>query len=180
MATPPTENLQTSYDISQIPPFVLRGGGITLDDKVINLSANESPFGPSPKVQKAITDQQSNINRYPDMHALELKKAIANLNGLDPLRIVCANGSDSILFYLALAYASHGHEIIMSKYSFIMFRRAALSTAAIPVVIDEDNYTFSVANALSAVTEKTRILFLANPNNPTGSFINSEELIRLR
>ena len=180
MVTPPREKLQTSYDISQIPPFVVRADGKTLDGTLINLSANESPFGPSPKAKQAIADQQSNINRYPDMHALELKSALADLNGLDPLRIVCANGSDSILFYLALAYASHDHEIIMSKYSFTMFRRAALSTGAIPIVVEENDFTFSVANALAAVTEKTRILFIANPNNPTGSFISGDELIRLR
>ena len=180
MANPVTQTLATSFDISQLPPFVVRADGKTLDDTLINLSSNESPFGPSPEVNKVIANHQTNINRYPDMHAVELKKAIADLNGLDPLRIVCASGSDSILFFLALAYASRGHEIIMSRYSFIMFRRSALSTGAIPVLVEENDYAFSVANALSAVTEKTRILFIANPNNPTGSFISGDELIRLR
>ena len=180
MITPPKEILQTSYDFSQIPPFVVRADGKTLDGTLINLSANESPFGPSPKVKQAIADQLSNINRYPDMHALELKRAIADLNGLEPQRIICGNGSDSILFNLALAYGSRDHEIIMSQYSFIMFRRAALSAGAIPIVVEENDYTFSVENALAAVTEKTRIIFLANPNNPTGSFLSGDELIRLR
>jgi len=172
--------LKTSYDISQIPPFVVRAGGKIMDTKLINLSANESPFGPSPMVIEAITQHLNDINRYPDMHAVELKKALADLNGLDPLRIVCGNGSDSILFSLALAYASRNHEIIMSKYSFTMFRRAAMCTGAIPVMVEEDDYTFSVENALSAVTEKTRILFIANPNNPTGSYLTADKLIFLR
>ena len=80
MVTPPGEELQTSYDISQIPPFVVRADGKTLDDTLINLSSNESPFGPSPEVKEMIANHQTNINRYPDMHAIELKKAIANFH----------------------------------------------------------------------------------------------------
>ena len=180
MEFPEKQTLSTSYDISQIPPFVLRADGKTLDGTLINLSANESPFGPSPMVVEAIAQHLNEINRYPDMHAVELKKAIADLNGLDPSRIVCANGSDSILFSLALAYASRDHEIIMSKYSFTMFRRAAMSTGAIPVMVEEENYMFSVENALAAVTERTRVLFIANPNNPTGSYLTADKLIQLR
>ncbi|MEE2746253.1 MAG: histidinol-phosphate transaminase [Pseudomonadota bacterium] len=172
--------LPTAYDMSTLPPFVVRGDGGTIDTTYINLSANESPFGPSANVEEVILSQKYSVNRYPDMSSFELKKTIAELHNLDPKKIICGNGSDSIIFNIALTYASRKHEVIMSKYSFTMFKRAAISAGAIPVVVDEENYSFCAERALEAVSEKTRVVFIANPNNPTGSFMTMDELVRFR
>ena len=172
--------LPTAYNISHLPPFIVRGEGKEIDGSFINLSANESPFGPSPKVLDAISRQQNYINRYPDMASARLKEAIAKLNDIDPARVICGNGSDSILFNIALAYASRGQEIIMSKYSFTMFKRAAISSGAVPIVVNENNYLFCIESALEAVTNKTRVVFVANPNNPTGSFLTIDQLLTFR
>ena len=168
--------LETTYDFSTVPPFVVRGDGKPLTDDVINLSANESPFGPSLLVRDAMAEAQASINRYPDRDATELRQAIAKLNNIEFEKIVCSAGSDTLIFNLVLAYASRNFEVILSRYGFIWFRRATLAAGAMPVVVDENNYRFSVDNVLSAITEKTRIIFLANPNNPTGSFISHEEI----
>ena len=171
--------LETTYDFSRVPPFVVRGDGKPLTDSVINLSANESPFGPSLLVRDAIAEAQDSINRYPDRDATELRQAIAKLNNIEFEKIVCSAGSDTLIFNLVLAYASRNFEVILSQFGFIWFRRATLAAGAIPVVVNEENYRFSVENVLSAITDKTRLIFLANPNNPTGSFISHEEITYL-
>ena len=171
---------QTAFDLTPMPPFVVRAGGKPLDETVINLASNESPFGPSPKVLAAMEKRQARLNRYPDMGSTELRNAIANQFGIEANRIVCGNGGDTLIHGLAVAYASHNYEIIYSEFAFIMFKRAALAVNAKPVVALEENYRFSVDNALSMVTDNTRILYIANPNNPTGSYLSSDELLCLR
>ena len=171
---------QTAFDLTPMPPFVVRAGGKPLDDSLINLASNESPFGPSPRVLAALEQRQTRLNRYPDMGSIELRTAIADHFNLEADRIVCGNGGDTLIHGLAVAYASPGCEIVYSEYAFIMFRRAALAVNAKSVVVPEENYTFSVDSALAAVSDKTRILYLANPNNPTGSYLNGDELLHLR
>ena len=171
---------ETAFDLSTMPPFVVRAGGKKLDGSLINLASNESPFGPSPKVLEALSQRQTRLNRYPDMGSVELRNAIADHFNLESDRIVCGNGGDTLIHGLAVAYASNGYEIMYSEFGFIMFRRAALAVNAKPVVVAEENYTFSVDNALAAVSDKTRILYIANPNNPTGTYLGSIELLRLR
>ena len=171
---------KTAFDLTTMPPFVVRAGGKKLDGSLINLASNESPFGPSPRVLDALKRRQTQLNRYPDMGSVELRTAIANRFNLEFNRIVCGNGGDTLIHGLAVAYASNGYEIIYSEYGFIMFRRASLAVNAKSVVVREDNYTFSVDNALVAVSDKTRIVYIANPNNPTGSYLDANELLRLR
>ena len=171
---------QTAFDLTPMPPFLVHAGGKPLDDSLINLASNESPFGPSPRVLAALEQRQTRLNRYPDMGSIELRTAIADHFNLEADRIVCGNGGDTLIHGLAVAYASPGCEIVYSEYAFIMFRRAALAVNATSVVVPEENHTFSVDNALAAVSDKTRILYLANPNNPTGSYLNADELLRLR
>ncbi len=163
-----------------MPPFVVRAGGKPLDESFINLASNESPFGPSPKVLAALEKRGASLNRYPDMGSIELVRAISDHFNVAPERVVCGPGGDMLILNLATAYAAHGFEIIHSEYAFIMFARAALAVNAKAVVVPENNYTFSVDNALAAVTDKTRLLFVANPNNPTGTYLSADELLRLR
>jgi len=171
---------QTAFDLTPMPPFVVRAGGKPLDESLINLASNESPFGPSLKVLAALEKRQATLNRYPDMASIELVSAIADHFNVAPERVVCGNGGDMLILNLATAYAAHGFEIIHSEYAFIMFGRAALAVNAKGVVVPEDNYSFSVDKALAAVTDKTRLVFVANPNNPTGTYLGADELLRLR
>ena len=148
--------------------------------KVFKLSANETPFGPSPRAIEAYLKEAQTLSRYPDGSARPLRKAIAKLYGLDPARIVCGAGSDDLLNLLARAYLKDGDEAIHATHGFLVYPIATLAAGAKPVVAPETNYTVNVDAMLKAATPKTKIVFLANPNNPTGTYITFDEVKRLR
>ncbi|MGA8154762.1 MAG: histidinol-phosphate transaminase [Rhodoplanes sp.] len=147
--------------------------------KVYKLSSNESPLGPSPQAVAAYREVAGHLEEYPDGAATALREAIAHAYGLDPDRIVCGAGSDDLLNLLARAYLADGDEAIHTTHGFLVYPIATLGTGATPVVAPEKNYTADVDAILSCVTERTKIVFLANPNNPTGTFIPYDEVKRL-
>lgn len=149
-------------------------------EKTIKLSSNETPLGPSPKAVEAYHAQAGTLARYPDAQASELRAAIARRHGLDAAQIVCGAGSDELLNLLAHAYLGPGDEAIYTEHGFMVYRIAILTNGAMPVVAPEKNRTADVDAILARVTDKTRLVFLANPNNPTGTYLNVSEVERLR
>ena len=147
---------------------------------VVKLSSNESPFGPGAKAVEALARASHDIHLYPEGSAVLLREAIGEVHGLDPARIVTSgDGSDSILTMLANAYLRPGDEVLFGEHDFIIYKIATLANSATPVEIPDPGLRFDVDAALKRVTPKTRIVFIANPNNPTGSYISHEEMRRL-
>jgi histidinol-phosphate aminotransferase len=147
--------------------------------KVFKLSSNETPLGPSPKAIAAYRDVGAHLEDYPDGAASALRAAIARVYGLDPARIVCGAGSDDLLNLLARAYLADGEEAIHTTHGFLVYPIATLGAGATPVVAAETNYTADVDAILAALSANTKIVFLANPNNPTGTYIPFDEEKRL-
>ncbi len=146
----------------------------------IVLSANETPLGPSEAARAAYSEVAERLQRYPDGSSTKLREAIAAAYGLNADHIVCGSGSDEILNLIAQSYLSHGDEAIYTEHGFLVYRIATLAAGATPVVAPETNLTADVDAILAAVSERTKVVFLANPNNPTGTYIPIEEVRRLR
>src|SRR4051794_9935867 len=147
--------------------------------KVFKLSSNETPLGASPKAIEAYAAVGRHLEDYPDGSATELRAAIGKALGLDPNRIVCGAGSDDILNLLARAFLKDGDEAIHTTHGFLVYPIATLGAGATPVVAEETEYTADVDAILAKVTARTRMVFLANPNNPTGTYIPFDEVKRL-
>jgi histidinol-phosphate aminotransferase len=147
--------------------------------KVFKLSSNETPLGPSPKAIAAYKSAGERLEEYPDGSASELREAIGRAFGLDPDRIVCGAGSDDLLHLLAYAYLVDGDEAIYTTHGFLIYPIVTLGAGAKPIVAPERNYTADVDAILAAVTKRTKIVFLANPNNPTGTYLSFDEIKRL-
>lgn len=148
--------------------------------KLFKLSSNETPLGPSEKAISALETVSSNLALYPDGSATELKKAIAAVHGLNIDNILCGNGSDEILSLIGQTYLTPGDEVVYSAHGFLMYHIVALCNGAVPVIAEEENETANVDNLLGLVSDKTRLVFLANPNNPTGSYLSINEVRRLQ
>ncbi|MGL4396468.1 MAG: pyridoxal phosphate-dependent aminotransferase, partial [Hyphomicrobium sp.] len=144
------------------------------------LSSNETPLGPSPDAVAAYAAAADSLALYPDGQATALRAAIASRYGLDASRIVCGSGSDEILSLLARGYLGPGDEAIYTEHGFLVYRIAILTNGATPVIAPERALTASIDNILARVTDKTRLVFLANPNNPTGTYVPIDEVRRLR
>ena len=147
--------------------------------KVYKLSSNETPLGPSPKAIAAYRAAAETLHDYPDGSSIVLREAIGRAFGLDPARIVCGAGSDELLNLLAHAYVGPDNEAIHTLHGFLVYRIATLASGGIPIVVAEKNYTADVDAILAAVSERTRLVFLANPNNPTGTYLPFDEIKRL-
>jgi len=147
--------------------------------RVFKLSSNETPLGPSPKAIAAYRAVADRLADYPDGAATELREAIGRAFGLDPNRIVCGAGSDDLLNLLADAYLRDGDEAIHTTHGFLLYPIVALGSGGKPIAAAEKNYTADVDAILAALSERTRIVFLANPNNPTGTYIGFDEVKRL-
>jgi len=147
--------------------------------KVFKLSSNETPLGPSPRAIAAYQAVGEHLEDYPDGSASDLREAIGRAFGLDPDRIVCGAGSDDLLNLLARAYLADGDEAIHTKHGFLVYPIATLGAGARPIEVPETDYTADVDAILRAVTNKTKIVFLANPNNPTGTCLSFDEVKRL-
>ena len=165
--------------ILEIEPYV--GGKASADDvaRVIKLSANESALGPSPRAVTAVQAVAADLHRYPEGAARALREAIGQRFGLDPARIVCGAGSDELIQLLTRAYAGPGDEILYSAHGFLMYKLCALGVGALPVAAPERALVVDVDALLARVTSRTRMVFIANPNNPTGSYLDVERLERL-
>jgi histidinol-phosphate aminotransferase len=147
--------------------------------KVFKLSSNETPLGPSANAIAAYRATGEHLEDYPDGSASALRDAIGAAFGLDPDRIVCGAGSDDLLNLLARAYLSDGDEAIYTTHGFLVYPIATMGTGAKPIAVPEKNFTANVDAILKAVTAKSKIVFLANPNNPTGTYIPFDEIKRL-
>jgi histidinol-phosphate aminotransferase len=143
------------------------------------LSANENPLGPSPRAIAAYRAHAESLHRYPEGGSSALRAALAKHYGLDAQRIVCGNGSDELIGLLVHAYAGPGDEVLYSQYGFLMYPIAAKANGAVPVAAPETDFRADVDAILGRVTARTKIVFLANPNNPTGSYLSREEVARL-
>jgi len=165
--------------VLDIAPY--RGGeaGAPGIARPIRLASNESALGPSPRAVAAYTALAQEIHRYPDGAAETLRQTLARHYGLDAARIVCGNGSDELIGLLTKAYAGEGDEVLYSRHGFLMYPIAAKAAGATPVTAPETSLTADVDAILKAVTPRTRIVFLANPNNPTGTYLSSDEVARL-
>jgi histidinol-phosphate aminotransferase len=165
--------------ILEISPYV--GGEATLPgaNRVIKLSSNEGAFGPPPGAIAAATRAAAEAHRYPDGDSAALRQAIGARFGLDPARIVCGTGSDELLALLIQSYAEPGSELIMSAHGFSMYAIGGTSVGARVIKVPERALTADVDAMLAAVSPATRMLMLANPNNPTGSMLPRDELLRL-
>ncbi len=148
-------------------------------ERPIRLASNESALGPSPKAIAAYRALADEIHRYPDGGAAQLRAALGRHHGLDPERIVCGAGSDELIGLILRAYAGPGDEMLYSRHGFLMYPIGAQSVGATPVAVPERELTADVEGFLARVTEKTRIVFIANPNNPTGTYLSADELARL-
>ena len=166
--------------VLEIAPYVGGDSDISGAARVSKLSSNENPLGASYRATRAVRLSADRLHFYPDGGADELREAIGRAYGLDPARIVCGSGSDELISLLTQAYAGPGDEVVHSVHGFAMYPIAACAAGAIPIAAPESNFTTDVDAMLAAVTSRTRMVFVANPNNPTGSYISGAELARLR
>jgi histidinol-phosphate aminotransferase len=162
-----------------LAPYVPGESKIAGVDKVIRLASNECAFGISPKAQQALVDHAAGNFRYPDGDCTVLRERIGAKHGLNPKNIVCGCGSDELILLLIRAFASVGDEVLVSAHGFAMFPIYARGVGATVVVAPERNITVDVDALLARVTPKTRVVCVANPNNPTGTYIPVSEVKRL-
>ena len=162
-----------------IEPYVAGEDRIEGRDDVRKLSSNENPLGPGPLARTALMGSLDSLERYPPQDHAVLRSAISGAHGLDPDRIVCGAGSDEILGLLCKACAGRGTEVIHTRHGFLMYPIFARAAGAEPVEADEPERRVSVDGILAAVTPRTRLILIANPNNPTGTMIGQAELERL-
>lgn len=165
--------------IMKIAPYVPGKDSIDGKPTIAKLSSNEGALGPSPKAMAAYAKAASELHRYPDGDTAKLRAALGRHYGLDPARIVCGAGSDEILNLLVRAYCGPGDELLYSQYGFLMYAINALGVGATPVAAPARGYGSDVDAMLAAVTDKTRIVCLANPNNPTGTYVSKDDVRRL-
>ena len=166
--------------VLDISPYVGGRANAPGAAKVHKLSANENPLGPSPAAVAAYVEAQKNLEQYPEGSARVLREAIGATFGLDPARIVCGgDGSDELLKMLGNAYLRPGDEVIFTEHAFVIYKIITLANSAVPVIVPEKNLHADVDAILAAVTPKTRIIYLANPNNPTGTYLPHSEVRRL-
>jgi len=170
---------QPRSGISSIRPYI-QGQRAETGGRSIKLSANESALGPSPKAVTAYHAAAEKMPWYPDMSAVPLREAIAGHYGLDPARILLGIGSDELLAVLVRAYAGADDEVIFPTVTFPMYRIYTLSAGAAVMYAADKNYTADVDAILAAVTNRTKIVIIANPNNPTGTYLAKPEMERLR
>jgi histidinol-phosphate aminotransferase len=165
--------------IMAIHPYV--PGRSTTDDgrKVAKLSSNENPLGTAKEAVAAFGEARASLARYPDASATELREKIAAVSGLDPARIIYGTGSDEVLHLVAGAYAGPGDEVIFVRFGFSVYEIAARRVGATPAIAPDKDYASDVDAILACVTERTRLVFIANPNNPTGTYTARDEIARL-
>jgi len=164
--------------ILDIAPY-LPGKSGAPGSKTIKLSANESPLGASPKAIAAFASAAEALEIYPEGSSRLLREALGEVHGVDPARIVCGNGSDDILHLLAQIYLGEGDEAVMNRYGFSVYPIITMATGAHIVMVEETDYRADVDALLAAVTERTKVIWLANPNNPTGTYLSNAEVRRL-
>jgi histidinol-phosphate aminotransferase len=145
----------------------------------VKLSSNENPFGPSDKAKDAFQRSIHSLHRYPNTDHATLRLAIAETHDLDPARIICGAGSDEIITFLCQAYAGPKDEVVFTEHGFLMYRISSMAVGATPVEVAERERTADVDAILAACNRRTKLVFIANPNNPTGTMISPADMQRL-
>lgn len=176
--------LHVHPDIRSLSPYVpgkpidelQRELGLT---RVIKLASNENPLGPSPKALAALTGAQDMLHRYPDGGAYQLRQALADRWKVGRDQVILGNGSDEILGLLARTFLTPGDEAIMADHTFVIYKMEVTAVHAKPVVVPLANWTHDLESMVRAVTPRTRLLFLCNPNNPTGTMVSADAVDRL-
>ncbi|MCB5408949.1 histidinol-phosphate transaminase [Pseudogemmobacter faecipullorum] len=146
---------------------------------VVKLSSNENPFGPSDRAKDAFQRAVHALHRYPSTDHASLRQAIGEVHGLDPARVICGVGSDEIIHLLCMAYAGPRDEVVFTEHGFLMYKIGALAAGATPVEVPERERVTDVDAILRACGPRTRLVFIANPNNPTGTMLPASEIERL-
>lgn len=164
--------------ILDIAPYVPGKSG-TPGSAVVKLSANESPLGASPRAVEAFSQAALRLDIYPEGSSRVLRTALGEVHGVDPDLIVCGNGSDDLLHLLAQTYLGAGDEAVMNRFAFSVYPIITMATGAKIVLTEEVDYTADVDALLAAVTARTKVVWLANPNNPTGTYLPDAEVRRL-
>ena len=145
----------------------------------VKLSSNENPFGPSDKAKDAFQRSMHSLHRYPNTDHASLRQAIGEVHDLDPARIICGAGSDEIITFLCQAYAGPKDEVVFTEHGFLMYRISSMAVGATPIEVAERERTADVDAILAACNRRTKLVFIANPNNPTGTMISPADMARL-
>ncbi|MGJ8623187.1 MAG: histidinol-phosphate transaminase [Yoonia sp.] len=173
------DGIQPQPGILDIALYVGGASSLAGQSNVLKLSSNENPLGPSDAAKEAVVRAARDMHRYPSTDHASLRTAIGEVWGVDPARVVCGVGSGDILKLLAEAYAGPGDEIIYTQHGFSMYPIYASSVGATSVVVPENDRVVDVDAILAACTDKTKLVFIANPANPTGTMIGNAEVARL-
>jgi histidinol-phosphate aminotransferase len=177
--TKPHPTIRPQPGILDIAAYVGGESRLAGHGRVLKLSSNENPFGASPRAVEAFRGAAASLHRYPDASHAALREAIASVHGLDAARILCGAGSDEILALLCQGYAGPGLEVVHTEHGFGLYRIGALAAGAVPVAVPERARRTDVDAILAACSERTALVFIANPNNPTGTMIPETEVERL-
>jgi histidinol-phosphate aminotransferase len=175
----PHPTIRPQPGILEIALYVGGESKLAGHNRVLKLSSNENPFGASPAAVEAFRSAGATLHLYPDTTHASLRSAIARVHGLDADRIICGAGSDEIIAFLCQTYAGPGLEVIHTEHGFGMYRISALAAGATPVAVRETERRSDVDAILAACTDRTALVFVANPNNPTGTMIPEAEIERL-
>lgn len=162
--------------VMSLKPYVGGASSVKGKDRVIKLSSNESAFGTSPAAAEACRNFADRLFRYPDGGSTALRQAIAEEHGLDADRIVCGDGSDELIGLLCHAYLGTQAEVVITQYAFSMYRLYAIGCGASPVTVPEKDFRIDTQAMLKVVTARTKMIFITNPGNPTGTYLSVDEL----
>lgn len=174
-----TTHIRPQPGIMDIALYQSGASHVEGQSNILKLSSNENPLGPSDAAKDAVARTVHDMHRYPSTDHGPLRRAIGETWGLDPDRVICGVGSDEIIHFLCQCYAGPGDEVIHTEHGFAMYRISTLAAGATPVEVTENDRVTDVDAILTACTEKTKLVFIANPNNPTSTMIGEGELMRL-
>ena len=166
--------------ILDIIPYKTGDSAVEGVREVIKLASNENPLGPSPRAIEAYHGAAQGLERYPEGDSLALRQALADKHDIDPEHLVCAGGSEQFFNLVMQAYTGPGDEVLFTEHAFISYRLAAMAAGATPVTAPESDFTTNIDALLDKTSKRTRVLCLANPNNPTGTYISYHEVELLR
>jgi histidinol-phosphate aminotransferase len=166
--------------IMDIKPYVAGKSSIKGKQRTIKLASNENPWGPSAKAIEAFRSAEGALFRYPESAHTSFREAVASVYPVNADQLICGAGSDELIGLMIQAYAGEGDEVLFSRHAFLMYKLYTLAHSATPIMADENNLTVDVDTLLAKVNANTKLVFLANPNNPTGTYIPYSEVKRLR
>ncbi len=175
-------NIQPKRSIENIR--IYKGGKSTLDTekKIIKLSSNENPYGPSPKILEILKNKNliNHLNRYPEIDGSTLRNAISKKFLLNENRIILGSGSDEVLLFAALGFCQDGDEILHSTHGFEMYSIVSKVVGAVPKKIKEDNnYNLKIESIIDSINDSTKVIYIASPNNPTGTYLSRDQIVKL-